>query len=169
MGTSRGGGYSAGGGLLGAPQATLGGLCPVVGGLRPAIQGHQQQGRLGAVQLQGGSKYVGFTNGACAGPTPFPTGNGVGPKPTPFFYAFSLVERIQTVQKIARVSEQRVGPRSALVFQYLSETRNYRCGPLLSTADRQLSRDFSVTACSEGSASDIFGSACLPRIAHRAI
>jgi len=62
-----------------------------------------------------------------------------------------------------------VRPRAAFVFQYHSETRNYRSGRLLSKADRQHSREFLVTACSEGSASDIFVSACLPRIAHRAI
>ena len=46
--------------------------------------------------------YVAFRNGAVAGPTPFTAGNGVGPEATPLCKALSLVERIETVSKIAR-------------------------------------------------------------------
>ena len=39
---------------------------------------------LNHIKLRKYNTYVAFKNGAGAGPTPFPAGNGVGPEPTAF-------------------------------------------------------------------------------------
>jgi len=62
--------------------------------------------------------YAGSRNGASAGPTLFATGNGVGPKPTPFFYALSLVEWFESVQQIARLDHTQQRRLRAVLAYY---------------------------------------------------